>query len=81
MPGGKGLPNIKDAKKYKAQQQIFPVGRDKAREIYMGINEAAALGPPKASKQEGNLLARNFVDNDFLRVFDPPKASGAVCAS
>jgi len=83
LPRGKRFPDIEYSKKYKAQQQIFPVGQDhhaRAERVATPQDGVAVrrnacglcVPGPEATEEEGELLAGNFIDDNSLRVLGAP---------
>src|SRR6266850_5788994 len=83
LPRGKRFPDIKDTKKYKAQQQIFPVGQDhhaRAERVATPQDGVAVrrnacglrVPGPEATEEEGELLPGDFIDYYSLRVLGAP---------
>src|ERR1700691_2570851 len=68
------LPDIKDAKKYKTQEQLFPVERGaqgdqtKRRRVPVRFGSSPPNGD-SASEQERQVLSRYFVNYHVLRIF------------
>ena len=85
LPRRKRLPDIEHTKKYKTQQQIFPVMQPMAEkkpvsdEIGVVRNNFGQQGWSE-SQEVGQMLSRDFVYHDTLRIFLLPEPGGAGCA-
>src|ERR1700722_11058807 len=94
LPRGERLPNIEDTKKYKAQQQIFPVGwnqrtaspewmvdpmHSRINQVFNPrINRRYRVPWPKATEEQSKMLSRNFVDDNLLWIFSAPIHCGSM---